>query len=143
MSTPTPLLSLRNISKRYPSVVANDKINVEVHAGSIHAILGENGAGKSTLMKLVYGLIEADSGDIFWQGNPVKMRNTAAARKLGIGMVFQHFSLFETLSVVENISLTMPGSRQALAKRILEIGERYQIVVNPDAYVHSLSNYLF
>ncbi len=106
---------------------------------SIHAILGENGAGKSTLMKLAYGLIEADEGEIFWQGKPVDLRNTAAARKLGIGMVFQHFSLFETLSVVENISLTMPGSRKALSAKIIELGKRYKLDVNPEASVHSLS----
>lgn len=135
----TPLLSLRNITKRYPTVVANDKIDLDVMPSSIHAILGENGAGKSTLMKLVYGLIEADEGTISWQGQPVVLQNTAAARKLGIGMVFQHFSLFETLSVVENISLTLPGSRQNLSRQIIEFGERYQLNVNPEASVSSLS----
>jgi len=134
-----PLLALHNISKRYPSVVANDQISLAVEAGSIHAILGENGAGKSTLMKLVYGVIEPDQGEIYWQGEAVDLRGTAAARKLGIGMVFQHFSLFETLSVVENISLTIPGSRKTLANRILELGSRYQLQVNPEASVHSLS----
>jgi len=134
-----PLLSLRNITKRYPTVVANDHINLDVMPSSIHAILGENGAGKSTLMKLAYGLIEADEGDIYWQGNPVKLRNSAAARKLGIGMVFQHFSLFETLSVVENISLTIPGSRKNLSAKITELGKRYKLDVNPEASVHSLS----
>lgn len=133
------LLSLRDITKRYPSVVANDGIHLDVHTHSIHAILGENGAGKSTLMKLVYGLIEADSGEMLWEGKPVHLKNPAAARKLGIGMVFQHFSLFETLSVVENISLTMPGSRTKLAQRIREMGKRYQLTVNPEASVSSLS----
>ena len=136
---PTPLLSLRNITKQYPTVIANDQINLDVMPSSIHAILGENGAGKSTLMKLAYGLIEADTGEIFWQGKPVTLPNTAAARKLGIGMVFQHFSLFETLSVVENISLTLPGDRQTLSKQIIELGERYKLDVNPAASVHSLS----
>ena len=139
-NTPTtPLLSLRNITKQYPTVIANDQINLDVMPSSIHAILGENGAGKSTLMKLAYGLIEADAGEIYWQGNSVSIRNTAAARKLGIGMVFQHFSLFETLSVVENISLTMPGSREQLSKQIIELGDHYQLNVNPAASVHSLS----
>ena len=133
------LLSLRNITKHYASVVANDSIHLDVHAGSIHAILGENGAGKSTLMKLVYGLVEADSGEMFWNGQPLYLENPAAARKLGIGMVFQHFSLFETLSVVENISMTMPGSRKNLTRRIVEIGERYQLTVDPLSPVHSLS----
>ena len=139
MSDHPALLSLRNITKRYPAVIANDNINLDVHSSSIHAILGENGAGKSTLMKLVYGLVQADSGEILWQGKQVKLRNPAAARKLGIGMVFQHFSLFETLTVVENIALTIPGSRQKLAKQIKEIGDRFQLPVNPDAFVHSLS----
>lgn len=138
-SNTTPLLSLRNITKRYPAVVANDKINLDVHAGSIHAILGENGAGKSTLVKLAYGVIEPDEGDIFWQGERVDLRGTSAARKLGIGMVFQHFSLFETLSVVENISLTIPGSRKVLSKRITELGADYELEVDPEASVHSLS----
>lgn len=138
-TAPTALLSLRNISKHYPAVIANDNINIDVMAGSIHAILGENGAGKSTLMKLVYGVIEADAGTIHWQGKQVDLRNTASARKLGIGMVFQHFSLFETLSVVENISLTNKGSRKSLSKKIIEIGQRYDLHVNPEASVHSLS----
>ncbi len=139
MTASPALLSLRNITKRYPAVVANDNICLEVHANSIHAVLGENGAGKSTLMKLVYGLIESDSGELYWQGQRVELRNPAAARKLGIGMVFQHFSLFETLSVVENISLTIAGSRQVLSQKIIDIGERFQLKVNPDASVHSLS----
>ena len=134
-----PLLSLRGITKRYPSVIANDSIYLDVHANSIHAVLGENGAGKSTLMKLVYGLVEADSGEILWQGKRVHLKNPAVARKLGIGMVFQHFSLFETLSVVENISMTMPGSRKTLTRRIREIGDQYQLSVNPQASVASLS----
>ncbi len=138
-SDTTPLLSLRNITKQYPSVVANDNINLDVHAGSIHAVLGENGAGKSTLMKLAYGVIQPDQGDIYWQGQRVDIRSTAVARKLGIGMVFQHFSLFETLSVVENISLTIPGNRKVLAKQITDIGRNYELEVDPDASVHSLS----
>jgi len=132
----TALLSLRNITKAYPAVVANDSINLDVYPGSIHAILGENGAGKSTLMKLVYGVTEADSGEIWWQGNKVELRNTAVARNLGIGMVFQHFSLFETLSVVENISLTIRGSRRSLARRINEIGERYQLIWRGGHFVY-------
>ncbi|MEM7259464.1 MAG: ABC transporter ATP-binding protein, partial [Pseudomonadota bacterium] len=133
------LLSLRNITKRYPAIVANDSINLDVHSNSIHAVLGENGAGKSTLMKLVYGLIEGDAGEMLWNGTPVQLRNPAAARKLGIGMVFQHFSLFETLSVVENISLTIAGSRAELSQKIRDIGNRFQLAVNPEASVHSLS----
>src|SRR5207249_10553333 len=100
-------LELRNITKRYPSVVANSGINLAVLPGEIHAVLGENGAGKSTLMKIIYGAVQADEGEILWNGEKVEIANPAQARALGIGMVFQHFSLFESLSVVENISLAM------------------------------------
>ncbi len=138
-ATTTPLLSLRKVTKRYPALIANDQIDLDVMSGSIHAVLGENGAGKSTLMKLIYGVIEADDGEFYWEGERVDLRNTATARRLGIGMVFQHFSLFETLSVVENISMTIPGNRKELAKRVLELGETFHLEVDPQASVHSLS----
>lgn len=138
-TSPTPLLSLRKVTKRYPGIIANDQIVLDVMPASIHAILGENGAGKSTLMKLVYGVTSADEGSIYWQGQQVEMKNTAQARKLGIGMVFQHFSLFETMTVVENISMTVPGSRKQLVEKIITLGEKYNLSVNPQAEVHSLS----
>jgi len=102
-----------------------------MRSGCLHAVL--------FVAKLVYGLEQADSGQFIWDGQAVHLRNPAAARRLGIGMVFQHFSLFETLSVVQNISLTVAGSRAALARKIQDIGERYQLTVNPHATVHSLS----
>lgn len=102
-----PRLQLRNISKRYPGCLANDAIDLSIAPGEIHALLGENGAGKSTLMKIIYGATHADSGEVIWQGQRIAMRNPAQARGLGIGMVFQHFSLFETLSVAQNIALAM------------------------------------
>ncbi len=102
-----PRLQLSNISKRYPGCLANDAIDLTIAPGEIHALLGENGAGKSTLMKIIYGVVQADAGEIFWHGQPVNLRNPAQARELGIGMVFQHFSLFETLSVAQNIALAM------------------------------------
>src|SRR5690606_12521153 len=92
-------LSLRGICKVYPSVVANDGIDLDVAPGEIHALLGENGAGKSTLMKIVYGVTRPSAGEMRWEGVPVVVESPAQARALGIGMVFQHFSLFETLSV--------------------------------------------
>ncbi len=138
-SSTTPLLSLRKVSKRYPALIANDQIDLDVMPGSIHAVLGENGAGKSTLMKLIYGVIDADGGEFIWDGERVELRNTATARQLGIGMVFQHFSLFETLSVVENISLTISGTRKELAKRVRELGATFHLEVDPEASVHSLS----
>lgn len=139
MTDAQPLLSLRGITKQYGPLRANDGIDLEVMPGSIHAILGENGAGKSTLMKLAYGVINPDAGEIFWRGEKIDRWNTNIARKLGIGMVFQHFSLFETLSVVENIALTNEGSRKELAQKIKDIGAAYQLHVDPSAMVQSLS----
>ena len=136
-----PRLELRGIRKIYPSVVANDGIDLAVMPGEIHAVLGENGAGKSTLMKIAYGVVKPDAGEIRWEGAPVTIASPAAARQLGIGMVFQHFSLFETLTVTENIALAVAGSRDlaALAKRIDEVSQRYGLPLDPRRLVHSLS----
>ncbi len=134
-----PLLQLEGITKRYPSVVANDGIDLTIRPGEIHAILGENGAGKSTLMKIIFGVAHPDEGRISWRGGEVRIDNPAAARALGIGMVFQHFSLFETVSVVENISLTVPGPLDQLAGRIRDKSEEFGLPVNPEALVHNLS----
>src|SRR4051812_48830961 len=128
-----PRLVLRGIRKVYPSVVANDGIDLAVLPGEIHAVLGENGAGKSTLMKIIYGVTRQTDGDIFWEGNAVTPENPAHARTLGIGMVFQHFSLFETLTVVENVALALPGARDlsALSGQIVSVSERYGLPVDP------------
>src|SRR5271165_4367801 len=96
--TSAPRLVLRGIGKRYPTVVANDNIDLAVAAGEIHALLGENGAGKSTLMKIVYGVTKPDAGTIMWNGQYETIVAPSQARRMGIGMVFQHFSLFETLT---------------------------------------------
>lgn len=137
----TPRLALRGISKRYPTVVANDRIDLSVAPGEIHAILGENGAGKSTLMKIVYGVTRPDAGLIEWDGRAVEIRGPAAARKLGIGMVFQHFSLLETLTAAENIALALNQRTPpaALATRIQEVSENYGLPVDPHRLVHSMS----
>ena len=135
----TPLLKLTGIRKVYPSVIANDGIDLEVMPGQIHAVLGENGAGKSTLMKIIYGVVAPDAGRIDWQGESVRIRSPAHARTLGIGMVFQHFSLFETLTVAENISLAVPGTLQVLTERIVEAAERFGLAIRPDARVQSLT----
>ncbi|GMQ74879.1 MAG: ABC transporter ATP-binding protein [Gammaproteobacteria bacterium] len=139
--TNIPRLELRNITKSYPSVVANDHVSLRVMPGEIHAVLGENGAGKSTLMKIIYGVARADEGEVFWNGDPVSISNPAEARRLGIGMVFQHFSLFETLTVVENIALAVEGrfDLDALATRIDTVSERYGLPLDPGRLVHSLS----
>ena len=133
------LLQLKGISKVYPSVVANDNIDLSIEAGEIHAILGENGAGKSTLMKLIYGVSQPDKGEIFWQGNAVNIKNPAQARSLGIGMVFQHFSLFESLTVAQNISLAVKGSIKKLSRQVESAGERFGLPISADTLVHSLS----
>jgi ABC-type uncharacterized transport system ATPase subunit len=135
------LLELRGIRKAYPAVVANDDIDLIVRPGEIHAVLGENGAGKSTLMKIIYGVVKPDAGQMLWQGRPLTVANPAHARQLGIGMVFQHFSLFETLTVVQNVALAMPGKPDlsALAGRIRAVSERYGLAVDPQRLLHSLS----
>ncbi|MBD9609700.1 ABC-type uncharacterized transport system ATPase subunit [Pseudomonas sp. PvR086] len=138
----TPRLQLRRISKRYPGCLANDAIDLSIAPGEIHALLGENGAGKSTLMKIIYGVTHADSGEMIWQGQRVTMRNPAQARSLGIGMVFQHFSLFETLSVAQNIALAMgaaAGTPKQLEPKIREVSQRYGMALEPERLVHSLS----
>jgi general nucleoside transport system ATP-binding protein len=142
ISDPTPRLQLHRISKRYPGCLANDAIDLNIAPGEIHALLGENGAGKSTLMKIIYGVTHADSGEMIWQGQPVIMRNPAQARGLGIGMVFLHFSLFETLSVAQNIALAMgaaAGTPKQLEPKIREVSRRYGMALEPERLVHSLS----
>lgn len=136
---PAPLLSLRGVSKSYGSVLANHGIDLDVAEGSIHAILGENGAGKSTLMKLIYGVERPDAGEVYWRGEPLRLSSPAEARRNGIGMVFQHFSLFETLTVVENISLVVPGAKAELAAHIKGLGREFGLEVDPAAHVHALS----
>ncbi|MEX6504091.1 ABC transporter ATP-binding protein [Pseudomonas zhanjiangensis] len=141
-STPVARLRLTAISKRYPGCLANDRIDLNIAPGEIHALLGENGAGKSTLMKIIYGVTQPDSGEIRWQGQAVRMRDPAMARELGIGMVFQHFSLFETLSVAQNIALALgaqAGPAKQLEARIREVSQRYGMALEPGRLVHSLS----
>ena len=133
------LLTLKDVSKRYGSVLANQGIDLAVHAGSIHAVLGENGAGKSTLMKMIYGVEKPDTGTLHWNGNPVQLAKPSDAQALGIGMVFQHFSLFESLSVVQNVSLLVPGTQAELASKITAFGDQFGLHVDPDAMVHQLS----
>jgi general nucleoside transport system ATP-binding protein len=136
-----PRLALHGISKRYASVIANDHIDLTVAAGEIHAVLGENGAGKSTLMKIVYGVTQPDEGSIEWQGTAVAIRSPAQARRLGIGMVFQHFSIFETLTVAENIALALSERLPpaTLAERIEEVSRRYGLPIDPQRLTHSMS----
>ena len=140
-SSPTPRLVIKGMRKVYPAVVANDNVDLTVMPGEIHAVVGENGAGKSTLMKAIYGAIRPDAGEIRWEGKAVAIRNPAHARELGIGMVFQHFSLFETLTVVQNVALALPGKFDlaGLARRITEVSDRYGLPIDPRRLVHALS----
>jgi len=136
-----PRLQLAGITKVYPSVVANAGIDLAVLPGEIHAVLGENGAGKSTLMKIIYGAVKPDAGMIAWEGKAVAIANPARARRLGIGMVFQHFSLFETLTVADNIALALEGDRAGddLPARIRDVSAKYGLPLDPDRYVHTMS----
>jgi ABC-type uncharacterized transport system ATPase subunit len=137
----TARLELLDISKRYPAVVANDGIHLTVAPGQIHAVLGENGAGKSTLMKIIYGAVQPDAGRIVWNGREVEIANPSAARALGIAMVFQHFSLFDTLTVTENIALGLPAGTNMteLAQRIEATARQYGLDLEPQRHVHTLS----
>jgi general nucleoside transport system ATP-binding protein len=134
-------LELQNISKQYPGVRANDGVSLSVAPGQIHAVLGENGAGKSTLMKIVYGAVQPDAGLVRWNGQPVTIKSPAQARALGISMVYQHFSLFDTLTVAENVWLGLDKSLKlpAVSARISEVAQRYGLDLDPLRPVHSLS----
>jgi len=137
---PAARLELRGITKQYPGVLANDRIDVDVLPGEIHAVLGENGAGKSTLMKIIYGIVKPDAGTIRWEGSVVPIANPAQARRLGIGMVFQHFSLFDTLTVADNIRLAVDEeSAKDLPARIRDVSARYGLPLDPARRVHTMS----
>ncbi len=136
-------LSLSGITKAYPGCIANQGIDLQVNAGEIHALLGENGAGKSTLMKIIYGVVKPDAGVFNWEGETITVDGPSHARSLGIGMVFQHFSLFETLTVTENIALSLPKEDGkdllALSLRIKKVSAHYNMTLDPHRYVHTLS----
>ncbi|MGJ7484081.1 ABC transporter ATP-binding protein [Variovorax sp. LT2P21] len=136
-----PRLQLAHITKRYPAVVANSDVSLIVQPGETHAVLGENGAGKSTLMKIIYGSVKPDEGSVMFNGQAVNVRNPQEARALGISMVFQHFSLFDTLTVAENVWLGLDKSL-ALAevtRRITAKASEYGLDIDPSRPVHTLS----
>ena len=122
-----PRLELVGVSKSFPGVRANDAVNLRVRAGEVHALLGENGAGKSTLVKMIYGVLAPDEGQILFDGAPTRISNPRAARRLGIGMVFQHFSLFEAMTVLENIALGLDA--RLSQKELLE--EFHKVLDSP------------
>ena len=134
-------LELIGISKQYPAVRANDNVNLKVQPGEIHAVLGENGAGKSTMMKMIYGAVRPDEGEIRWNGEKVDIKNPQQARALGISMVFQHFSLFDTLTAAENVWLGLDKSMNLaeVTERISKVSKDYGLDVEPLRPVHSLS----
>jgi len=136
-----PRLQLVGITKRYPAVVANDGVSLTVQPGEVHAVLGENGAGKSTLMKIIYGTVKPDEGQVLFDGQPVNIRNPQEARQLGIAMVFQHFSLFDTLTVAENVWLGLDKSMSLaeVTRRIESKGAEYGMDIDPSRPVHTLS----
>ncbi|MDB5895757.1 MAG: transporter [Rhodoferax sp.] len=134
-------LQLTNITKRYPAVVANSGVSLTVQPGEAHAVLGENGAGKSTLMKIIYGAVKPDEGTVLFNGQPVHIRNPQEARALGISMVFQHFSLFDTLTVAENVWLGLDKSLKLaeVTRRITAKAGEYGLDIDPTRPVHTLS----
>ncbi len=140
----TPVLEIRNISKHFPGVIANQDIDLKLFDGEILALLGENGAGKSTLMNIIYGLYQPTSGEIWVEGKPVVMHNPNDAIALGIGMVHQHFQLVPVMTVAENIMLGSESVKNGLldtrtvAARIRELSQRYHLDVDPYAVIEDL-----
>lgn len=137
----TPLLDIHGLTKAYPGVVANDDVSFAIQPGEVHALLGENGAGKSTLVKMIYGLVSPDSGKMALNGTSYTPAEPRAARTSGVAMVFQHFSLFEALTVAENIALGMenPPKPRDLSKRITDVSAAYGLPLDPDSLVGDLS----
>ncbi len=136
-----PRLQLAHITKRYPAVVANSDVSLTVAPGEAHAVLGENGAGKSTLMKIIYGSVKPDEGHVSFNGHAAQIRNPQEARALGISMVFQHFSLFDTLTVAENVWLGLDKSLSLaeVTQRITAKAAEYGLDIDPSRPVHTLS----
>ena len=136
----TPLLQAVDITKLFGTFAANQDVSLSVRPGETHALLGENGAGKSTLVKMIYGVLQPTAGHFLWQGQPTAFTSPAMARDLGIGMVFQHFSVFEALTVAENIALALPPEPlRALSARIADVSQRYSLEIDPARPVHTLS----
>ncbi|ATU91730.1 ABC transporter ATP-binding protein [Phyllobacterium zundukense] len=136
-----PLLEADKLTKIFGTLKACDEINLKIGTGEIHSLLGENGAGKSTLVKMLFGALQPTSGDIAWKGQTVTVTNPAMGRSLGIGMVFQHFSLFDALTAAENIALSLDEKTplDTIAARAREIGQTYGLPVDPEALVGDLS----
>jgi simple sugar transport system ATP-binding protein len=138
-------MEMKGIVKRFPGVLANDRVDFDVRAGEIHALLGENGAGKSTLMRCLYGMYTPEEGEILFDGEAVRLRSPNDAIRAGVGMIHQHFMLVDSLTVAENVALGLPSTRgfmkdlDHVAARIDELAQTYGLQVDPWAYVHHLS----
>ncbi|MFE4710763.1 MULTISPECIES: ABC transporter ATP-binding protein [Paenibacillus] len=145
MSAAAPVVELKQITKRFPGIVANDSISLTLEKGEIHALLGENGAGKSTLMNIVFGLYQPDEGSIEIDGKPVMIDSPNKAIELGIGMVHQHFKLVDPFTVTENIVLGMEPKKglkidyKSAAEQVRKLSEQYGLQVNPNAKIHDIS----
>ena len=138
-------IEMLNITKRFPGIIANDDVTLQLRHGEIHALLGENGAGKSTLMSVLFGLYQPEMGTIKKNGKVVKINNPNDANKLGIGMVHQHFKLVECFSVLDNIILGVEDTRHGILQRdkarakVMALSEKYGLSVNPDAIVEDIT----
>ena len=141
MAVRVPLLAAEAVTRRFGTLVANDAVDLTVMEGEIHALLGENGAGKSTLVKMLYGLLAPDDGKLVWQGRAVTLPGPKAARQLGIGMVFQHFSLFDAMTVAENVALALDEAAllNDVADRLAEVSRAYGLPLDPTREVWRLS----
>src|SRR5256885_6094499 len=146
MAEEAPALELRGITKRFPGVVANDHIDLDLRRGEVHALLGENGAGKSTLMNVLYGLYHPDEGEILIKGEPVRLHSPKDAINHGIGMVHQHFMLIPVMTVAENIVLATEPTHAAVlldygaaAKRVAELSKSFNFAIDPNARVESIT----
>src|SRR3954465_2859184 len=135
-----PLLEAVGVTKLYGDFKANDDINLEIWPAEVHALLGENGAGKSTLVKMIYGLLQPSAGEFRWGGEPIALSGPADARARGIGMVFQHFSLFEQLTVAENVALGLNSAPlTGIEERVAEVSKSYGLPLDPRREVWRLS----
>ena len=138
-------IEMVNITKKFPGIIANDNVTLQLKQGEIHALLGENGAGKSTLMSVLFGLYQAEEGEIRKNGQVVKIQNPNDANDLGIGMVHQHFKLVECFSVLDNIILGVEDSKMGILQRdkarqkVMALSERYGLKVDPDALIEDIS----